>query len=150
MKNGLKGINMDTISPAHRKKVMSRILSKNTRPERLLRSALFKKGFRYRLHKKNLPGKPDIVFNKHKTAIFVHGCFWHLHSECREGRIPKSRLKYWKPKLLGNVERDKKHELALKGLGWNVLKVWECEIESDVNKVILRIETHLSNCQISS
>jgi DNA mismatch endonuclease (patch repair protein) len=125
--------------------LMSRIRSKNTKPELTLRSALFKEGFRYRIHVKHLPGKPDIVFPKYKTIIFVHGCFWHQHLGCRDGRLPKTRLEYWKPKLRGNVERSTCYEADLKSLGWKVLIVWECEIEYNVYSVIKNIETKLNS-----
>lgn len=120
---------MDIWSKEKRSKVMSRIRSKDTKPEKQLRSLLFKKGFRYRVHKKNLPGKPDITLPKYNTVIFVHGCFWHYHSECREGRIPDTNSKFWKNKLYKNVERDKKRQEELRNMGWNVIVVWECEVE---------------------
>jgi DNA mismatch endonuclease (patch repair protein) len=122
---------------------MAKIRSTNTKPERLIRSALFKRGFRFRIHRKDLPGKPDIVLSKYKTAIFVHGCFWHLHNACNEGRIPKSRVEYWKPKLLRNIERDKIHLKSLQLLEWKVLVIWECEIESNLEKVIRDIISKL-------
>jgi len=126
---------------------MSRIRSKNTKPEITLRSALHKKGFRYRIHQKSLPGNPDIVLAKYKTVIFVHGCFWHLHQGCREGRIPKSKTGYWEPKLLRNVERDVKNTAELVSQGWKVIIVWDCEIQAGVNKVISQVERILSNQQ---
>lgn len=110
---------------------MSNIRSRNTKPEILLRSYLHKHGFRFRVHEKKLPGKPDIVLPKYKTIIFVHGCFWHQHKNCIDGRIPKSRTKYWKEKLDGNVRRDRKYVKDLKKLGWRVLAAWECEIEKE-------------------
>lgn len=115
---------------------MSRIRSANTKPELLLRAALFKQGFRFRLHKKDLPGRPDLVFPKYKTAIFVHGCFWHMHKKCSVGKFPKSRLEYWKPKLLRNVQRDKENLMQLKKAGWHVITIWECEIYSNLDKVV--------------
>src|ERR1700761_3512616 len=96
----------DHLSPERRSKKMSRISSKDTKPELVVRRLLHGLGYRYRLHRKDLPGKPDLVFTKRKKVIFVHGCFWHQHSECREGRIPGSRLDYWEAKLKRNVERD--------------------------------------------
>jgi DNA mismatch endonuclease (patch repair protein) len=88
-------------------------------------------GYRYRLHAKDLPGRPDLVFRKAKKVIFVHGCFWHQHRACREGRIPGSRQEYWTPKLTRNVERDAEHTAALKQNGWSQLIVWECEMRDD-------------------
>lgn len=123
-----------------RSEVMGKIRSKNTKPEVLLRKALFAKGYRYRIHNKLLPGKPDIVLPKFKTAIFVHGCFWHFHEDCREGRIPSTNSLYWKNKLSKNVERDLKHQEALKQQGWDVLIIWECEIEKNIAAVLELIE----------
>lgn len=131
---------MDIWDKEKRSKVMSNIRSKDTKPEILVRKMLFSKGYRYRLHVKNLPGKPDIVLRKYNAVVFVHGCFWHLHQGCRDGTIPKTRTEYWKNKLLGNKERDKKHIENLQNLGWRVLRVWECEVEKDpemaLNKII--------------
>ncbi len=107
---------------------MSRIRSTNTTPEELVRLALFSKGFRYRKNDKRLPGKPDIVLPKYRTVIFVNGCFWHMH-DCPGFVWPKSRLDYWKPKLLRNAERDQQHYSELKSMGWKVLVVWECQIK---------------------
>lgn len=122
---------------------MSRIRSKNTKPETVLRSILFSKGYRYRLHRKDLPGKPDLVFPMYKTVVFVHGCFWHLHNLCRDGRVPKSKLEYWEPKLKKNVERDKKNITLLIEMGGQVIVVWECEIKKDVDATVIRIESAL-------
>jgi DNA mismatch endonuclease (patch repair protein) len=93
-----------------------------------VRRLVTKLGYRYRLHTKDLPGKPDLVFRSRKRAIFVHGCFWHLHSECREGRVPNTKAGYWAPKLLRNVERDKLHLEKLEEDGWRVMVIWECEL----------------------
>jgi len=128
-----------------RSEVMGKIRSKNTKPEVLLRKALFAKGYRYRIHNKLLPGKPDIVLPKFKTAIFVHGCFWHFHADCREGRIPSTNSLYWKNKLSKNVERDLKHQEALMQQGWNVLVIWECEIEKNIATVLELIEHKWNN-----
>jgi len=106
---------------------MRNIRSKNTAPELILRRLLYALGYRYRLHSHNLPGRPDIVFQSRRKVIFVHGCFWHQHSACREGRIPSSRIEYWEPKLLRNKERDAAHCAQLKAEGWQVLVVWECQ-----------------------
>lgn len=108
---------------------MSAIKSRNMKPEMAVRSWLHRKGFRYRLHVKALPGKPDLVFSSLRKVIFVHGCFWHQHSDplCLDGRIPKSRVEYWRPKLSGNVARDDEQQLKLRAAGWDVMTVWECE-----------------------
>lgn len=131
---------MDIWSKKKRSEVMSKINSKNTKPEILLRSALHNLGYRFRIHKKDLPGKPDIVLPKYNTIIFVHGCFWHFHKDCSEGRIPSSNTDYWKNKLLNNVARDKNHVQSCKTLGWKVAVLWECEIENDIDQVILKLE----------
>ncbi len=120
---------MDIWSKKKRSYVMSRIRSRNTSPEKIIRSLIYQMGYRYRLHDKKLPGKPDIVFKKLRKVIFVHGCFWHLHKGCRDGTIPKTDHQKWKAKLEGNVERDKMHIKELRKTGWKVLVLWECEIE---------------------
>ena len=106
---------------------MSRIRSKDTRPEKTVRSMLYRMGYRFRLHDKNLPGKPDIVLPKYKTVIFVHGCFWHRHKGCKYAYIPKSRVNFWKDKFAETVRRDKQHLKQLKENGWKVFILWECE-----------------------
>lgn len=122
---------------------MSKIRSKDTKPEKILRSRLHERGFRFRLHRKDLPGKPDIVFPKQKIAIFVHGCFWHFHENCREGRIPSTNTAFWKNKLSKNVEKDKRNIEQLNQNGWNTLVVWECYIEKNINEVLSKIEAVL-------
>ena len=134
---------MDIWSKQKRSEVMSKIRGKNTKPEIALRSQLFKAGFRFRIHQKNLPGKPDIVLSKYKTAIFVHGCFWHYHKDCREGRIPDTNSKFWKDKLSKNVDRDAKHEQELLSQGWKVIIVWECEIEKHMDNLLPKLITAL-------
>ncbi len=130
---------MDIWSKEKRSHVMSRIRSKDTRPEKNVRSLLHRMGYRFRLHAKNLPGRPDIVLRKYKTIVFVHGCFWHLHQDCRDGTIPKTDHDKWKRKLNANVEKDKKHINDLQTLGWQVLVIWECEVEKDIQGVEKRI-----------
>lgn len=130
---------MDIWTKEKRSAVMSKIRSKNTKPEKMLRSALHKQGFRFRIHRKDLPGKPDIVFAKQKLAIFVHGCFWHYHKDCREGRIPSSNSKFWKEKLEKNIVKGEIAVLELTALGWKVLTVWECEIEKHLKDVADKI-----------
>lgn len=133
----------DIWSKEKRSEVMSKIRSKNTKPEIMLRKVLFALGYRYRIHNKVLPGKPDIVLPKYKTAIFVHGCFWHYHADCREGRIPNTNSAFWREKLLKNISRDQKHQETLIQLGWKVLVCWECEIEKDIEAVTKKVITHL-------
>jgi DNA mismatch endonuclease (patch repair protein) len=120
---------VDTFSSAKRSLVMSRIRSGNTSPEKMVRSILHANGFRFRLHRKDLPGKPDIVLPKFQIVVFVNGCFWHQCPNCKSGRLPKSNLPYWEPKLKRNQERDKKNVLELKKLGWRVITIWECQID---------------------
>ena len=110
---------------------MSRIRGIDTAPEKRVRSALHRLGFRFSLRRRDLPGKPDIVMPRHMTAIFVHGCFWHRHTGCHNSVLPKTRPDFWQRKLNGNVTRDKKKAAALKQLGWRVVTVWECETEDD-------------------
>lgn len=107
---------------------MARVGSKNTKPEMLVRRALHRLGFRFRLHRRDLPGRPDIVLPKYKTAIFVHGCFWHRHAGCRRATTPKTREAFWRSKFEANISRDRNAVEALKQGGWNVLVLWECEI----------------------
>lgn len=116
----------DVLTPEQRKFNMSRIRNKNTRPEIIVRSLVHGMGYRYSLHKSELPGKPDLVLSRHRKIIFVHGCFWHMH-KCRYGKVkPKTRANFWQNKRLGNVVRDRKNLAALKREGWQVLVVWEC------------------------
>lgn len=107
---------------------MARVRSKNTKPEKCVRSALHRLGFRFRLHRRDLPGIPDIVLPKHKTVIFVHGCFWHQHEGCKKATLPKQNAATWAAKLSRNVARDAEVRQALEMLGWQVELVWECEL----------------------
>lgn len=134
---------MDIWSKQKRSEVMSKIRGKDTKPEMILRSQLFRKGFRFRVHQKDLPGKPDIVLPKYRTVVFVHGCFWHYHKDCREGRIPSTNSKFWKEKLSKNVQKDKRHIEALALMGWKVIVVWECEIEKRMEMTLKEIENRL-------
>jgi DNA mismatch endonuclease (patch repair protein) len=139
---------MDIWSKKKRSEVMSKIRSKNTKPEKKLRSLLHQKGLRFRIHRKDLPGNPDIVFPKQKLAIFVHGCFWHLHKDCREGRIPSSNSSFWKQKLEKNVAKDLTAANELKAMGWNVLTIWECEIEKQTEESLISIISTLKKSAI--
>ncbi|MHC4875619.1 MAG: very short patch repair endonuclease [Planctomycetota bacterium] len=122
---------MDRLTKQHRSWNMSRIRGKDTKPELLVRSMLHRLGFRFRLHRKDLPGKPDIVLPAYRTVIFVHGCFWHRHPGCRFAYNPKSRVDFWRAKFRRNVERHQEVEQALEDLGWRVIVIWECETASD-------------------
>lgn len=122
---------MDRISREHRSWNMSRIRGKHTLPEKTVRSLLHRLGFRFRLHKKDFPGKPDIVLPRFQAVIFVHGCYWHRHSGCRYAYTPKSRIEFWERKFAGNIKRDKRSVRSLRRLGWRVLVVWECQLSDE-------------------
>lgn len=119
---------MDPLTPRQRSAVMSAVKGKNTGPELAVRKLVHGLGYRYRLHGQGLPGKPDLVFPGRRAIIFVHGCFWHRHSGCALARLPKSRIDFWGPKLEGNRIRDLRNERLLRGLGWRVQVIWECQI----------------------
>ncbi|WP_243347238.1 very short patch repair endonuclease [Parabacteroides sp. FAFU027] len=120
----------DVHDKATRSYNMSRIKNKDTKPEILVRKFLFANGFRYRLNDKKLPGKPDIVLPKYKTVIFINGCFWHGHENCKYFRLPKTRIEWWKNKIEKNKENDLKNHTLLKDAGYHVIVIWECEIKS--------------------
>jgi DNA mismatch endonuclease (patch repair protein) len=130
----------DVHTPEQRSFNMSRIRNRNTRPEMFVRSMVHRMGYRYRLHRKDLPGKPDLVFPSHGKVIFVHGCFFHMH-DCRYGRVtPKTNAEFWQTKRLSNVDRDKRNITALKRAGWKVIEVWECQTRTpDLLEKRLRI-----------
>lgn len=133
---------MDKISPSRRSANMRAIRSSNTKPEMVVRSLVHRLGYRFRLHRRDLPGKPDLVFPGRKAVIFVHGCFWHMH-DCAAVRVPKSNTGYWSPKLERNCQRDAQNVDALKAQGWRVLTVWDCET-SDVRWLEKTIREFLS------
>lgn len=119
---------MDTFTASDRSFIMSRVKSKDTKPEIVVRSFLHHKGFRFRLHVKGLPGHPDIVLPKYKTVVEVRGCFWHRHQGCKAATMPSSNQAYWTEKFRRNVERDRKNAVALRKMGWRVIVVWECQL----------------------
>lgn len=121
---------------------MGRVRSRDTKPEMMVRRMVHAMGYRYRLHAKDLPGKPDLVFRSRRKVVFVHGCFWHRHPECALARLPKSREDFWLPKLDANRRRDMKNERALRDAGWGVLTIWECEL-GDVAQLKTRIRGFL-------
>lgn len=129
----------DIVTPEHRSRIMAAIKGKDTKPEMIVRSVCHAMGLRYRLHRKDLPGKPDLVFAKHRLCVFVHGCFWHRHPGCKYAYTPKSRPEFWLPKLERNVERDLHTQQALEALGWRVAVIWECHTK---NITVLRTEIH--------
>ena len=119
----------DSLTQERRSWNMSRIKGKDTAPEKIVRSILHRLGYRFRLHKTKLPGRPDVVLPKHQTIVFVHGCFWHRHKNCKDATMPKTRREWWHAKLEGNAARDRRNQSALRREGWRVLTVWECETE---------------------
>ncbi|MBK6264388.1 DNA mismatch endonuclease Vsr [Marivirga sp. S37H4] len=126
----------DVHEPAIRSYNMSQIKGKDTKPEILVRKFLHKHGFRFRLHSKNLSGKPDIVLPKYKTVIFVNGCFWHGHENCKYFKLPKTRTEWWEEKINGTVLRDQKNYGILEKEGWKIITIWECELKTNKNDMI--------------
>lgn len=124
----------DVKTPEQRSRNMAAIKGKDTKPEMIVRKYLFSRGLRFRVQVRKLPGTPDIVLPKYKTAIFVNGCFWHGHEGCKYFRLPKSNVEFWKEKIERNIERDKESMQALFDLGWKVVRVWECELRNKANR----------------
>ena len=125
---------------------MSRIRGRNTKPELAVRSLLHRLGYRFRLHVRDLPGRPDIVLPRYGLVVLVHGCFWHRHSGCRFCYVPKTRVDFWRKKFEGNIRRDREVQLSLKKIGWRVMVVWECEVK-DVRRLNRRLSSRLSRIQ---
>ena len=139
----------DVLTPSQRHLNMSHIRSKNTKPELLVRKWLWQHGIRYRLNVKDIPGKPDIVLRKHRTVIFINGCFWHGHDGCDKFVMPKSNIEFWENKIRTNKERDEKNHRLLREAGWNVIVIWECRlkpalIEETMREVVKQINTRPS------
>ena len=128
----------DTFSPEERSRVMSRVQGRDTRPELYVRRAVWTEGFRFRLHVKKLPGKPDMVLPKYRLAVFIHGCFWHHHG-CAKDRRPSSNREYWDRKLDGNAARDARHRAELEKLGWSVATIWECRLKDGTESLLTRL-----------
>lgn len=133
----------DKLSPERRSENMRNIRSKHTSPEMIVRRLVHGMGYRYRLHVPTLPGKPDLVFPRLKKIIEVRGCFWHQHKSCIDGRVPKSRVGYWLPKLMRNQSRDKENHKQLRRMGWKVMTLWECEVETSA--VLRRLRAFLDS-----
>lgn len=125
----------DVVSPQKRSEMMSGIKGKDTKPELAFRKVLHARGFRFRLHNRDLPGKPDLVLARYRTVIFIHGCFWHGHGNCKLFRLPKSRTEFWQEKISGNTARDRKQLGMLVDLGWRILVVWECALKGKIDLV---------------
>ena len=140
---------MDSLTKTHRSWNMSRIRGRDTTPELAVRSLLHRLGYRFRLHRRDLPGKPDIVLPKYRTAILVHGCFWHRHSRCRFAYTPKSNAAFWQEKFACNVERDRQVRRQLRERGWHVLVIWECQI-LDVRSLAKRVVSGLKLAQFKN
>lgn len=137
----------DTISAPHRSWNMSRISGRDTGPEIALRSMLHRAGYRFRLHDQKLPGRPDIVLAKYRTAILVHGCFWHRHEGCSNATTPSTRRDFWQAKFDSNVARDHANEERLSDLGWRVIVVWECDLKKEPDAVVASINRSLRGDQ---
>ena len=135
---------MDVHSPERRSFNMSRIKGKNTKPEMLVRKWLWANGYRYRLHRKDLPGKPDIVFAGRKKAIFIHGCFWHKH-ECRYFKWPRTNEEFWIKKINESVTRDQKNYVDLIGGGWSYIIIWECELKMNFSEILNKLKIFIEN-----
>ncbi|MDP8315294.1 MAG: DNA mismatch endonuclease Vsr [Candidatus Celaenobacter antarcticus] len=127
----------DIFNKSKRSEIMSKISGKNTKPEIIVRKYLFSKGFRFRINDKRYPGKPDIILPKYKTVIFVHGCFWHGHN-CKRGKLPDTNREFWKNKINATIERDKRVQSELEKLGWKILILWQCEINNDNLKLLIK------------
>ncbi len=134
---------VDSLTAERRSWNMSRIRGRNTGPELRLRSLLHRAGFRFRLHAKHLPGRPDVVLPKYRTAIFVHGCFWHRHSGCRNATMPSTRREFWQKKFEGNVGRDVHNQAMLEAGGWTVVIIWECELKAEAEGIVRRLGDEL-------
>lgn len=134
---------MDNLSPEGRSIQMSLVRSKDTKPEKLVRKIVFSLGYRYRLHSKDLPGKPDLVFTKKRKVIFVHGCFWHRHANCKLATTPATRQDYWLPKFQRTIGRDLETQKALREQGWEFLIIWECELKKP-DELLRTIQSFLS------
>ena len=119
---------------------MSRVKSSDTKPETFVRRALHAKGFRFRLHRKDLPGKPDIVLPKFKIAVFVHGCFWHQHSDCPRAALPKQNADFWREKMEGNVRRDTETVRRLRESGWEVVTIWQCQLKKATENLLKELQ----------
>ena len=140
----------DIVSPEKRSDMMSGIRGKNTKPEIVVRQLLHRLGYRFRLHRKNLAGKPDIVLPKWRTVIFVNGCYWHGHDDCHLFRLPKTRTEFWTNKIEGNRTRDERNHTALEDAGWKVLVIWECAVSKKLSLTSEQLEAAIAAALASS
>jgi len=129
----------DQVSQERRSEIMSKIRAKNTKPELWIRKGLHRLGFRFRLHDKNLPEKPDLILHKYRAVIFVQGCFWHGHDNCSRFRLPRSNIDYWQKKIEGNRARDRKSYTSLREQGWRILYIWECSLKGKFKKPLEQV-----------
>jgi len=136
----------DTFTPEERSAIMRQVRSKNTSPEKKVRSLLHLHGYRFRVHCDNLPGKPDIVLKKYRTVVFVNGCFWHRHENCRRASTPTSNKEYWLAKFERNQSRDQRDQILLNEQGWQVLIVWECEL-GNPDQLVNRLSSHFKETE---
>ena len=130
----------DRVAPEVRSRMMAAVRGKNTLPEKAVRKVLYSTGYRYRLHRRDLPGSPDIVLPRYRTVVFVHGCFWHGHN-CPRGRRPASRVEFWSKKIDGNIVRDRRNQAALRSTGWHVFVIWECTLQAGCRRLMHRLAT---------
>jgi DNA mismatch endonuclease (patch repair protein) len=135
---------MDVFDKEKRSEIMSRVKRENTKPERTLRSLLHKQGYRFRIHRRDLPGKPDVVLPKYKSVIFVHGCFWHRHPGCAKASLPSTNTDFWEKKFEKTITRDKENIIKLRQMGWRVIVVWECELKNP-ERVVEKLDILLKN-----
>jgi len=130
----------DIYSKEQRSKIMSRVRSNDTKPELIVRKMVHQAGYRFRLHKKDLPGKPDMVLPRYKTVVFVHGCFWHQHADCKKAKLPTTNAEFWRKKLRRNCVRDESINIKLEALGWKVITIWECTLKEGATELIAELE----------
>lgn len=130
----------DIISKEKRSRLMAQVKSRDTKPEIAVRSLIHRAGFRFRLHRNNLPGKPDIVLTRYKTIVFVHGCFWHQHTGCKRAKLPSTNFEFWERKLRNNQIRDEAVSKKLNELGWKIKVIWECSLKEGTNELIAELE----------
>jgi DNA mismatch endonuclease (patch repair protein) len=136
----------DRVTSVVRSRMMAAVRGKDTAPERTVRAALFAAGYRYRLHRRDLPGVPDITLPRYRTAVFVHGCFWHGH-KCPRGRGPSSNIEFWNAKLKGNRIRDIRNQARLRAEGWNVVIIWECSLATGCRRLLRGLEAKRQECR---